>query len=162
MRQRPPDASSGRHPSRPFFGWSSIYPRAATPRLAPRGRAAAAPQQFAAVRRIVCTGQPPGAPGCREQTVNEVDRLTGMRAVFTFFVLGEDPRLAAFVDNLARRCGGRVVAPSLDGLGAEVVSDYLFSVASEHMGLSDKLRLRELADRFAQRLVEDRDAPAVF
>jgi uncharacterized protein with von Willebrand factor type A (vWA) domain len=58
-------------------------------------------------------------------TVAEVDRLTGLRASFTFFMLGDDPRLAAFVDDIARRCGGRVVAPTLDGLGAEVVSDYL-------------------------------------
>ena len=58
-------------------------------------------------------------------TVNEVDRLAGMKAAFTFFVLGDDPRLAAFMDDVARRCGGRVVAPSLDGLGAEVVADYL-------------------------------------
>jgi uncharacterized protein with von Willebrand factor type A (vWA) domain len=41
------------------------------------------------------------------------------------FMLGEDPRLAAFVDLVARRSGGRVVAPDLDGLGAAVVSDYL-------------------------------------
>jgi uncharacterized protein with von Willebrand factor type A (vWA) domain len=58
-------------------------------------------------------------------TVAEVDRLTGMQASFTFFMLGDDPRLAAFIDDVARRCGGRVVAPTLDGLGAEVVSDYL-------------------------------------
>ncbi|HEV7788537.1 MAG TPA: VWA domain-containing protein [Pseudonocardia sp.] len=58
-------------------------------------------------------------------TVGEVDRLAGMKAAFTFFVLGDDPRLAAFMDDVARRCGGRVVAPSLDGLGAEVVADYL-------------------------------------
>ncbi len=57
--------------------------------------------------------------------MGEVDRLTGMRASFTFFMLGDDPRLAAFVDGVARRCGGRVVAPTLDGLGAEVVADYL-------------------------------------
>ena len=55
----------------------------------------------------------------------ELDRLTGLRAAFTFFVLGDDPRLAAFMDGIARRCGGRVVAPTLDGLGAEVVADYL-------------------------------------
>ena len=55
----------------------------------------------------------------------DVDRLTGLRAAFTFFMLGDDPRLAAFVDDVARRCGGRVVAPTLDGLGAEVVADYL-------------------------------------
>jgi uncharacterized protein with von Willebrand factor type A (vWA) domain len=58
-------------------------------------------------------------------TVAEVDRLTGLHASFTFFMLGDDPRLAAFVDDVARRCGGRVVAPTLDGLGAEVVADYL-------------------------------------
>jgi uncharacterized protein with von Willebrand factor type A (vWA) domain len=58
-------------------------------------------------------------------TIAELDRLTGMNAAFTFFVLGDDPRLAAFMDNVARRCSGRVVAPTLDGLGAEVVADYL-------------------------------------
>jgi uncharacterized protein with von Willebrand factor type A (vWA) domain len=58
-------------------------------------------------------------------TVGEVDRLAAMKAAFTFFVLGDDPRLAAFMDDVARRCGGRVVAPTLDGLGAEVVADYL-------------------------------------
>jgi uncharacterized protein with von Willebrand factor type A (vWA) domain len=60
-----------------------------------------------------------------QATVAEVDRITGLRASFTFFMLGDDPRLAAFVDDVARRCGGRVVAPTLDGLGAEVVSDYI-------------------------------------
>ncbi|WP_232664138.1 vWA domain-containing protein [Pseudonocardia sp. TRM90224] len=60
-----------------------------------------------------------------QATVGELDRITGLRANFTFFVLGDDPRLAAFVDGIARRCGGRVVAPTLDGLGAEVVADYL-------------------------------------
>jgi uncharacterized protein with von Willebrand factor type A (vWA) domain len=41
------------------------------------------------------------------------------------FMLGDDPRLATFVDDVARPCSGRVVAPTLDGLGAEVVSDYI-------------------------------------
>ena len=45
----------------------------------------------------------------------------------TVFMLGEDPRLEAFVDLVARRAGGRVVNPDLDGLGAAVVSDYLAS-----------------------------------
>lgn len=60
-------------------------------------------------------------------TVAELDRLTARRAAVTFFVLGDDPGLAHLVDSLARRCGGRVVAPDLDGLGAEVVADYLRS-----------------------------------
>lgn len=67
----------------------------------------------------------PTSPETLRATVAEVDRLTGLHAAFTFFVLGDDPRLAAFMDGIARRCGGRVVAPTLDGLGAEVVADYL-------------------------------------
>ncbi|WP_281690653.1 vWA domain-containing protein [Pseudonocardia thermophila] len=67
----------------------------------------------------------PTSPQTLRATVAELDRLTGLQASITFFVLGDDPRLAAFMDGLARRCNGRVVAPSLDGLGAEVVADYL-------------------------------------
>lgn len=58
-------------------------------------------------------------------TLSEVDALSRLHATLTVFKLGDDPRLARFVDLLARRCGGRVVAPTLDGLGAEVVADYL-------------------------------------
>ena len=67
----------------------------------------------------------PPRPETLRATVAELDRLAGLRAAITFFVLGDDPRLARFIDRLARRCGGRVVAPDLDGLGAEVVADYL-------------------------------------
>lgn len=59
------------------------------------------------------------------RTMAEVDRLARLGATITVFMLGEDPRLAAFVDLVARRSGGRVIAPDLDGLGAAVVSDYL-------------------------------------
>ncbi|MGS0688882.1 hypothetical protein ACVBEQ_27655 [Nakamurella sp. GG22] len=67
----------------------------------------------------------PPMPETLRATVSELDRLTARRAAITFFVLGDDPRLAMFIDSLARRCHGRVVAPDLDGLGAEVVADYL-------------------------------------
>src|SRR6478672_8974547 len=67
----------------------------------------------------------PPQPETLRATVSELDRLTARRAAITFFVLGDDPRLARFMDALARRCHGRVVAPDLDGLGAEVVADYL-------------------------------------
>lgn len=67
----------------------------------------------------------PPSPHTLRATVDGLDRLIGMDARFTFFVLGDDPGLAAFMDRLARRSGGRVVNPDLDGLGAEVVSDYL-------------------------------------
>ena len=58
-------------------------------------------------------------------TVRELDELSQLGAQVTFFRLGEDPGLARFVDGMARRAGGRVVAPDLDGLGAAVVSDYM-------------------------------------
>ena len=67
----------------------------------------------------------PPDPRTVRATLVELDRLTGRKAAISFFVLGDDPRLAEFMDSLARRCGGRVIAPDLDGLGAEVVSDYL-------------------------------------
>jgi uncharacterized protein with von Willebrand factor type A (vWA) domain len=58
-------------------------------------------------------------------TMTQVDSLARLGASISVFMLGEEPRLAAFVDLVARRSGGRVVAPDLDGLGAAVVSDYL-------------------------------------
>jgi uncharacterized protein with von Willebrand factor type A (vWA) domain len=67
----------------------------------------------------------PPEPRTLGLTVRELDRLSARRTAITFFVLGDDPRLADFIDSLARRSHGRVVAPDLDGLGAEVVADYL-------------------------------------
>ncbi|MGN7247258.1 vWA domain-containing protein [Janibacter anophelis] len=60
-------------------------------------------------------------------TVRELDTASRLGAQTTFFRLGEDPGLARFVDTLARRAGGRVVAPELDDLGAAVVGSYLGS-----------------------------------
>ncbi|MEV6904925.1 VWA domain-containing protein [Amycolatopsis sp. NPDC051372] len=67
----------------------------------------------------------PPDPRTIYKTLSEVDRIAKMGASVTVFRLGEDPRLEAFVDTIARRSGGRVVAPDLDGLGAAVVGDYL-------------------------------------
>jgi len=67
----------------------------------------------------------PPAPETLYKTVSEVDRLAKLGAAVTVFRLGDDPRLEAFVDLIARRSGGRVLAPDLDGLGAAVVGDYL-------------------------------------
>ncbi|MBV9312293.1 MAG: VWA domain-containing protein [Pseudonocardia sp.] len=58
-------------------------------------------------------------------TFAEVDQLARQGAAITVFMLGDSPLPVQFVDRVARRCGGRVVAPTLDGLGAEVVADYL-------------------------------------
>ncbi|TWG08232.1 vWA domain-containing protein [Saccharopolyspora dendranthemae] len=58
-------------------------------------------------------------------TLSEVDALRRLGTTLSVFMLGEDPSLAAFVDVVARRGGGRVLAPDSDGLGAAVVGDYL-------------------------------------
>ncbi|MFT4126410.1 MAG: VWA domain-containing protein [Gordonia sp. (in: high G+C Gram-positive bacteria)] len=58
-------------------------------------------------------------------TVRELDQVARLGAQVTFFRLGEDPGLAHFIDQIARRIAGRVVAPDVDGLGAAVVGDYL-------------------------------------
>jgi len=69
----------------------------------------------------------PPLPRTLRKTVAEVDALARLGASVTVFMLGEDPSLAQFVDLIARRSGGRVVNPDLDGLGAAVVGDYLRS-----------------------------------
>lgn len=58
-------------------------------------------------------------------TVRELDNAARLGAQTTIFRLGEDPGLARFVDQLAKRADGRVVAPELDELGAAVVGGYL-------------------------------------
>ena len=67
----------------------------------------------------------PPSPRTLAKTLTEVDRLGKLGTSLTVFRLGDDPRLTSFVDLLARRAGGRVVAPDLGGLGAAVVEDYL-------------------------------------
>ena len=58
-------------------------------------------------------------------TVRELDAAGRLGARTTFFRLGDDPGLARFVDHLARRVDGKVVAPEVDDLGVAVVSSYL-------------------------------------
>lgn len=60
-------------------------------------------------------------------SVRELDNVARLGAQATFFRLGEDPGLARFVEQMARRVGGRVVAPELEDLGAAVVGSYLGS-----------------------------------
>ena len=59
------------------------------------------------------------------RTLVEVDALTRSAVAVNTFMLGDDPGLRRFVDALARRNGGRVLAPSPDRLGEFVVADYL-------------------------------------
>jgi len=67
----------------------------------------------------------PPDPHTLELTLAEVDRMTRRGATLNVFMLGDEPRLVEFVDEVARRNGGRVFAPDADRLGEFVVSDYL-------------------------------------
>jgi uncharacterized protein with von Willebrand factor type A (vWA) domain len=67
----------------------------------------------------------PPHPVTVAHTVRELDNAGRLGAQTTFFRLGEDPGLARFIEQLAARVDGRVVAPELDELGAAVVGSYL-------------------------------------
>ena len=60
-------------------------------------------------------------------TVRELEAAGRLGAKVTFFRLGDSAGLARFVEHLAKRVDGRVVAPELDDLGVEVVESYLGS-----------------------------------
>ena len=67
----------------------------------------------------------PPHPRTIAHTVRGFDEIARLGAQVTIFRLGDDPGLARFIDQVARRVEGRVVVPDLDGLGAAVVGDYL-------------------------------------
>lgn len=69
----------------------------------------------------------PPSPETIEETVAQVDRMTRRRVPISWFRLGDDPGLARFLDQMARRNGGRVLAVSGDRLGDYVVTDYVRS-----------------------------------
>ncbi len=69
----------------------------------------------------------PPHPRTIGHTVRGFDEVARMGAQVTIFRLGNDPGLARFIDQVARRIEGRVIVPDLDGLGAAVVADYLRS-----------------------------------
>ena len=61
------------------------------------------------------------------RTIEQLDRVGRTGAQTTFFRLGEDRGLARFVDAMARRVRGAVVAPSADDLGSAVVGEFMRS-----------------------------------
>ncbi|MCC6421784.1 MAG: VWA domain-containing protein [Gemmataceae bacterium] len=69
----------------------------------------------------------PPHPRTIAHTVRGFDEIARLGAQVTIFRLGDDPGLARFIDQVARRVEGRVVVPDLDGRGAAVVGDYLRS-----------------------------------
>jgi uncharacterized protein with von Willebrand factor type A (vWA) domain len=67
----------------------------------------------------------PPSPETLELTMAEVDKMTRRHATLNVFMLADDERLTAFVDEVARRNGGRVLRAVPDSLGEYVVSDFL-------------------------------------
>jgi uncharacterized protein with von Willebrand factor type A (vWA) domain len=67
----------------------------------------------------------PPAPETLELTLAEVDKMTRRRASLNVFMLVDDERLTAFVDEVARRNGGRVLRAQPERLGEFVVKDFL-------------------------------------
>jgi uncharacterized protein with von Willebrand factor type A (vWA) domain len=67
----------------------------------------------------------PPAPETIELTLAEVDKMTRRHAALNIFMLADDDRLAAFVDNVAKRNGGRVLRATPEHLGEYVVNDFL-------------------------------------
>jgi uncharacterized protein with von Willebrand factor type A (vWA) domain len=67
----------------------------------------------------------PPSPETIQLTLAEVDKMTRRRAALNIFMLAEDDRLGAFVDNVARRNGGRVLRAVPEHLGEYVVNDFL-------------------------------------
>ena len=67
----------------------------------------------------------PPAPETLELTLAEVDKMTRRHAALNIFMLADDARLSAFVDNVARRNGGRVLQAGPEHLGEYVIRDFL-------------------------------------
>jgi uncharacterized protein with von Willebrand factor type A (vWA) domain len=67
----------------------------------------------------------PPSPETLELTLAEVDKMTRRQATMNIFMLADDERLTAFVDEVARRNGGRVLHAAGDSLGEFVVRDFL-------------------------------------
>jgi uncharacterized protein with von Willebrand factor type A (vWA) domain len=67
----------------------------------------------------------PPSPETVELTLAEVDKMTRRHAALNIFMLADDARLCAFVDNVARRNGGRVLQAAPEHLGEYVIRDFL-------------------------------------
>ncbi len=67
----------------------------------------------------------PPSPVTIELSLAEVDKMTRRHAALNIFMLADDARLSAFVDNVARRNGGRVLEAAPERLGEYVIRDFL-------------------------------------
>ena len=69
----------------------------------------------------------PPAPETVELTLAEVDKMTRRHATLNVFMLADDPGLTAFVENVAKRNGGRVLQADPEHLSQYVIRDFLHS-----------------------------------
>ena len=69
----------------------------------------------------------PPSPETLELTMAEVDKMTRRKATLNIFMLADDERLTAFVEEVARRNGGRVLRAMPESLGEYVVRDFIRS-----------------------------------
>ena len=67
----------------------------------------------------------PPSPETIQLTLAEVDKMTRRHASLNVFMLAEDERLTDFVNEVARRNGGRVLRAVPERLGEFVVRDFL-------------------------------------
>jgi uncharacterized protein with von Willebrand factor type A (vWA) domain len=67
----------------------------------------------------------PPTPETIAATLAEVERCTRRGATINVFMLDDDPRLVAFMQEVGHRNGGRVFLPKRGALGEYVVADYL-------------------------------------
>lgn len=67
----------------------------------------------------------PPLPETLELTLAEVEKMTRRGATINVFMLDDEPRLVNFIQQIAKRNGGRVFSPDPSRLGSYVVSDYL-------------------------------------
>jgi uncharacterized protein with von Willebrand factor type A (vWA) domain len=67
----------------------------------------------------------PPSPETLELTLAEVDKMTRRGATLNVFMLGDEPRMQHFVEEVARRNRGRVFSPDAGKLGSYVVNDFL-------------------------------------
>src|SRR5262249_11899358 len=76
----------------------------------------------------------PPAPETLELTLAEVDKMTRRRAPLNIFMLADDEGLTAFVEEVARRNGGRVLHAQPERLGGDVFRGF-FRPPPEGRGL---------------------------
>src|SRR5487761_1672263 len=121
------------------LGWDMVQGTNLHHALMIAGRHLDKPPEHEPVVLIITDGEPtahlmrdgrpwfdwPPAPETIELTLAEVDKMTRRHAALNIFMLADDDRLAAFVDNVAKRNGGRVLRATPERLGEYVVSDFL-------------------------------------